>query len=290
MADSNGIRTTIHHYCGVEAFRKILARKRLWVSDAYYMNDYLEHKLILNKAVKRLNSLATGPKNGEFYGKLAQSLTNPLLTSFHPYVCCFSGKDDLLSQWRAYSDDGAGFAIGFSTKRLDLHFESAHNKWMGVQIVKVEYDADKQDELLDKEIEQRLARYLELCVKPGFDEGRCIAHAHACLWELATKCKGKGFAEEDEYRMVTCVTPIAIVDKPGGQVAEIDASKMSFRVSGKRIVPFYTFRFGVSDVVAIRLGPKNAAREMRYSLEMFLRRHGYDIDPSKIRNSETSYR
>ncbi len=166
MADSDRIPKTIHHYCGVEAFRKILARKTLWLSDAYYMNDYMEHRLILGQAVKTLQTLAKGPKNGDFYRKLAQSITNPLLASFHPYVCCFSRKDDLLSQWRAYSDDGAGFAIGFSTKGLCIWFDSAQNKSLGVRIFRVEYNAGKKVKLLDQEIKECLARYLKLCVKP----------------------------------------------------------------------------------------------------------------------------
>lgn len=34
------------------------------------------------------------------------------------YICCFSGDGDLLSQWRAYADDGKGISIGF--KKLQI--------------------------------------------------------------------------------------------------------------------------------------------------------------------------
>ena len=30
------------------------------------------------------------------------------------FVSCFSADGDVLSQWRAYADDGHGFAIGFA--------------------------------------------------------------------------------------------------------------------------------------------------------------------------------
>jgi len=34
-------------------------------------------------------------------------------------VACFSAADDLLSQWRAYADDGCGFAIGFNARYFE---------------------------------------------------------------------------------------------------------------------------------------------------------------------------
>ena len=36
----------------------------------------------------------------------------------HTYFCCFSESSDLLSQWRAYGNDGQGVAIGFNAKLL----------------------------------------------------------------------------------------------------------------------------------------------------------------------------
>ena len=34
------------------------------------------------------------------------------------YITCFSRNGDLLSQWRAYGDDGRGVSIGFNSKLL----------------------------------------------------------------------------------------------------------------------------------------------------------------------------
>lgn len=34
------------------------------------------------------------------------------------YICCFSGDGDLLSQWRAYADDGKGISIGFKKSKI----------------------------------------------------------------------------------------------------------------------------------------------------------------------------
>lgn len=35
------------------------------------------------------------------------------------YICCFSENGDILSQWRAYADDGKGLAIGFNVKKIE---------------------------------------------------------------------------------------------------------------------------------------------------------------------------
>ena len=34
------------------------------------------------------------------------------------YICCFSGEGDLLSQWRAYADDGRGISVGFKKSQI----------------------------------------------------------------------------------------------------------------------------------------------------------------------------
>ncbi|WP_335984903.1 DUF2971 domain-containing protein [Fusobacterium polymorphum] len=34
------------------------------------------------------------------------------------YICCFSGDGDLLSQWRAYADDGRGISVGFKKSQI----------------------------------------------------------------------------------------------------------------------------------------------------------------------------
>jgi hypothetical protein len=39
-------------------------------------------------------------------------------------IGCFSLEPDVLSQWRAYADNGRGFAIGFSLKDMNIPAKS----------------------------------------------------------------------------------------------------------------------------------------------------------------------
>jgi hypothetical protein len=58
------------------------------------------------------------------------------------YITCFSRKGDLLSQWRAYGDDGRGVSIGFDSKLL-YKVDSRKND---IYVEDVLYDKEKQIE------------------------------------------------------------------------------------------------------------------------------------------------
>ncbi len=274
---------TVYHYTDVSGFQGILTTKTLWFSDAYFTNDYTEHRLVLEKAVAKLKELAKEPRNSRFCTKLEASL---LGVSIHPYVCCFSSEPDVLSQWRAYSDDGAGFAIGFSTDRIDRLCVLHLNKKPIITFQQVEYDSGKQEAQLEQLIANDLARYLKRFPGEGADygyEGLEIATAHSEVWSLATICKNHGFFEEQEYRLVAM--PSANDVPPPA----IDISEMSFRVSGGDLIPYFPICFEAEDVTEIRLGPKNHVGEIRRSIEMFLWKHGYDVGRIEIKNSDATY-
>ena len=57
LTDSN-MSDIIYHYCGVRAFREIISTKELWLSDAYYMNDYAEHRWLLDRAVEHVTQFS----------------------------------------------------------------------------------------------------------------------------------------------------------------------------------------------------------------------------------------
>lgn len=135
---------TLYHYCGVSGFYGIITNNNLWLTDIYFMNDYMEHVWLIEKAYKRLCEMRkTCDKES------IKSLLDRFPVGFPPYICCFTSEPDLLSQWRAYSDDGAGFAIGFSRKVLEEQI--SHHTRDGIRILlsKVEYDENEQCRNLD---------------------------------------------------------------------------------------------------------------------------------------------
>ena len=60
MPSPIGKPEVIYHYCDANGFVGIVQNKALWLSDAYYMNDYLEHRLIIDKAIGHIENAIAG--------------------------------------------------------------------------------------------------------------------------------------------------------------------------------------------------------------------------------------
>jgi hypothetical protein len=156
----------------------------------------------------------------------------------------------------------------------------------------VEYEDSVQDQKIDEAVAKHLNRYVSESrgVRSPVEESEALFdRAVGEIWGLAARCKNHGFIEEKEARIVLLPkhTVIPTLKKP---VADVGTSKMCFRVSGQRLTSYFTFPFTADDVVEIRLGPKNDARQMRYSLDLFLIQNSYDVGAIEIINSEATYR
>jgi len=103
----------MYHYCSPNTLLAILQHRSFRLTDVSEMNDSLE----LRWGIELLRDVI----------KVRDPLT-PRVTSSLDWAIrvvndlsmvvagCFSTKPDVLSQWRAYSDNGAGFCIGFDPK------------------------------------------------------------------------------------------------------------------------------------------------------------------------------
>ena len=135
---------TLYHYCDVSAFYGILKSKEIWLSSAYFTNDYSEQKLLIDKAVERLQA-TTNDDDREYNDCLVVFLRN---FTIPPYIACFSSESDLLSQWRAYCGDGKGFAIGFSVEALQRQIGVFETQRITVGLEDVFYETQKQENML----------------------------------------------------------------------------------------------------------------------------------------------
>ena len=278
----------IYHYCSVTGFHGILSSKALWLSDCYLMNDHMEHRLLLEKASHTIKSLVEN-KNTEYYKRGGEELSDHLgSTDNHPFVCCFSREPDLLSQWRAYSDNGAGFAIGFSTDGLRRRCEEHKANKLAITLQPVEYVSAKHDSLGHKIV----SRYLDEYEKHSQEAHSVVIfelpwRTYCELWREAALCKNPGFAEEKEYRIV--LEPSRrLTGIPRKWVETVGCSDLAFRVSGNRLVPYYELSFTADDVVRIGVGPRFPDRKSIHTIRMFLEKHGYGRD-TKIYESAVSY-
>jgi len=131
--DKTEILETIYHYCNEKSFRGILKSKKLWLSDVHCMNDSTEQTWLINKAKKRLQEL----NQGNLWRDILPIIINLEPMDHNPHAFCFSPNPDLLSQWRAYADDGKGYSIGFSSSWLKSQ-KKTHGR--SIDLWKVNYD------------------------------------------------------------------------------------------------------------------------------------------------------
>lgn len=117
----------IYHYTDDHGLKGILETGSLWFTDLFNLNDPSELNHGIKHALDVLKSIADNgsPEVKIFYDQFTKALAGNIEGTAHYFVCCFSKTDDDLGQWRAYADDGRGYAIGFDAGVLEKAFVRA---------------------------------------------------------------------------------------------------------------------------------------------------------------------
>ena len=266
----------IYHYCSVESFRAIIENKTLWLSSVYNLNDYKEIHWIKDKIFKKIKSSVT-KDNFLKYKSFEELYSNQLP---NVYIASFSEGSDLLSQWRAYANDGFGVAIGFNSE----YFKE--NKLVQTSVVLYdELEQEKQIDLilsplekLDQNIDTESLEFVEICKNIIID-----------INNLSAKSKNELFKEEQEVRLIH--TPKIIDDKENKKyIFEDNISQMMFRSVCGNLIPYFELKFEkekqIPAIFEIIKGPKN--KFIDEEAKIFLSNNGfYSVD---IKSSKSSYR
>lgn len=114
----------IYHYTNDQGLRGILESGEIWLSDIFNLNDPSELSHGFSHAVNILNSKAENgpPESKQFAKNFAAFHRGGMRETAHYFVCSFSMDGDDLGQWRAYADNGRGYALGFDAKALENAF------------------------------------------------------------------------------------------------------------------------------------------------------------------------
>ncbi|MBT9589611.1 MAG: DUF2971 domain-containing protein [Thiobacillus sp.] len=173
-------KTILYHYTSIAGLNSIISSGKVWASDCRYLNDRQELEHALDEAFNSHNF------------------------SRHHCVFSLSRSPQVLSQWRAYGDDGRGAAIGFDEK-----FLLRHEKSRFASLVTCIYK-DHEDFVSDLVI--RHEEQIEALLKMHRDsEGDYMAFMKAiddnpkpleCLNGELLRIKNLAFAEEQEVRLV----------------------------------------------------------------------------------------
>lgn len=104
----------LHHYTNAAGLQGILASGHIWLSDTFRMNDPSEVEHGFSIATERLSNCATATRpETEYFARGFEAFLSQggVKASGHFFSASFSGDGDDLGQWRAYGDNGRGFAL-----------------------------------------------------------------------------------------------------------------------------------------------------------------------------------
>lgn len=193
---------------------------------------------------------------------------------------CFSEERDLLSQWRGYAQDGAGFSVTFDTEKLQRAAESYKNVspltlskvYYGSRdivetndIVKKLYDAFSSDAEQYDEGQDGIGR-MSLNLTP--EKHQLQKEAARSLFTV----KNGAFKEEKEWRLFFY-----------DSISEI--RNVEFRESRNILSPFVRLKLSAATIRGVTLGPTNPTS--RQMVEAAL--ETYQIS-AWVRSSNASYR
>ena len=261
---------TLYHYTDSNGLLGILGHMKLWMTHHSFLNDSREIEYGMSLVEKVAKRLKHKLPDDSFAQWQTQFSDGKFFTSDQDYILCFSTQRDQLSQWRAYSDDGTGFCIGFDRKLLE---KTAGKLGWCDGPVEVVYKRSAQ------------IKMLEACISDGLIESEVglLEIWDLLMAECAARFKSDAFSEESEWRMRTL-----FVDEPESHDKTLSPT-MHFRSTKYGIAPYVEFPFPRRALSEIVVGPKSPMRKKHWVLNRLLQ-SAKITRRIKIRNSTASYR
>lgn len=275
---------TLYHYCSTSTFLSIIQRKCLWLSDVNTMNDFGEVNWAYDRFIEAANAVLD--QVGREFVELVDEIISTSQLRLLPMLCAFSTDGDVLSQWRAYADDGSGVAIGFDAKKVGT---------LSIRIAPIEYSREKQVEHFRTWL---LAAHELHTALPEKEKKKFLFEMGTLLSVDMAFYKNPAFSEEKEVRILRALD--ARINEQG-QWTLTDNGGSGERVSRKKLpVHFRAARnggvvsyvelplsgLGAEAITEIVVGPKspNSGNEISMAL------NAAGFRNVRIRQSTATYR
>ena len=152
----------VYHYTDAQGLKGILETDAIWLTERVHLNDPTEVAYGLRFAQdwceKQVDS--DHPLTRVLFGQFTRGVAQ-VLERIAAYIGSFSLREDILSQWCRYADDGRGFCLEFSPGFLGSQWNT-HSDPGRVFAYLVNYSGDE----LKARQESCLARALEYIRRP----------------------------------------------------------------------------------------------------------------------------
>ena len=141
----------LYHYCSNQTFLNIIKNKQIWLSNCIKSNDKNEFILLIKDlylAVDKCQTFLNKNLIKDLFCFLCENTFDGIENrNFGAYILCFSSKEDSLTQWHMYAQNGKGVAIGFNNEIFNKIKEE--NPFL--ELIAVEYL--NKDQILERQIE-----------------------------------------------------------------------------------------------------------------------------------------
>ncbi len=319
-------KSTIYHYCSANTLIAIIKSKSIRLSDLNKTNDFQEKKWashLISKVLRdriKANNINFDLEEDYWYNDSSsthlqyyKNEMNSILFNEKPiFISCFSQIGDLLSQWRAYGQDGTGISIGFDYKKM----KSLHNG-KDILLEKVCYKEVSQEKklgaLIDSAISYMRDMFSEDQVKISQDFNVYFENEFDCFCEVlldyigqvGCTIKNPAFSEEKEIRVIYDANfPIREIEgdwelseaecffQNNRNVDDFIFKSIDYFYRDNQLVPYCDLDFSKiinqNIIKEIVIGPKCG-----FSIDdvyYFLFINGFDANLINIRKSAATYR
>lgn len=278
---------TIYHYTDSVGLLGILQSRTIRLTDMFGLNDPSELRHAVNhaKAV-----LAEGATRGHPAATLFARQFNAIITGAPEgvadfFVACFSANGDELGQWRAYADDGHGFALAFDRDLIERAFVMPD----GAAIERNSTFPITYDDAALRTLQHQLVsaiiplismphgRKLQNATINEFLKGLSM-HLGLCVLNSALYFKHEAYSAEREYRFLQ-IRPI-----------HADLSDLKQRARRTSLVRFTEFAMDPRAVREIIIGPAADEGAARSFVANCMSAGGFESDEIRIVRSRIPYR
>jgi len=274
---------TLYHYTDQNGLLGIIRNKKIWASHHQCLNDtreFLHAKSIIRAEIdERYESLS--PENRRSFETMRSTLDGPGMEEVNLYVASFSEDGDSLPQWRAYSGQGSGFALGFRGQQLVLPEEFT--------LARCIYEPEEQSGVaraIVAEVEGMLAR---MAAAGADDNLSAWALLLLTVHQFALIFKHEKFRDEREWRIFSQV----LMDFAPAFSTEEPECALDFRPGKSMLVPYRRVplqdakgNFPLDEIV---VGPNPNREQSRRSVQSLLNSQPGLADV-KARSSEVPFR
>jgi hypothetical protein len=205
----------IYHYTSLDSFEKIVTSKKIRASNILYLNDSQEMREAIEMMLRFLDNIDNddSPQKilaliREIQKRLSSELFNDYIEGSvadlqkEIFVCSFSNKPDMLSQWRGYCPESQGICVCFG---YTLEIQEFINS-QGFSLVRCEYAKERETpKCLIDFINGIIAKYDSFSphTKIASRIDAVLKGFELDFLQLASRVKNSAFVEEDEWRLVS---------------------------------------------------------------------------------------